>query len=40
MKGYVINIGYMGYTKEDNAYHLFETEDAYEEYIREYEEES
>lgn len=40
MKGYVISCGYMGYIEEDGCYHIFETEEAYKEYVREYKDES
>lgn len=40
IKGYPVGSGYMGYVKSENKYRLFETEDEYDEYIREVEEES
>jgi hypothetical protein len=40
IKGYPVGSGYMGYVESENDYHLFETDGAYTEYIRDTEEES
>ena len=40
MKGYTIDVGYMGYVPSEGKYRLFETDDAYKQYILETEEES
>ena len=33
--GYVVDSGYMGYVEREHKWMLFETEEAYEEYISE-----